>query len=257
MASYFTTSIATGQRLFVTDADPNTVISATRGSIALRVDAGNVALYLNTDNATAWAELTSSSATGTVDWTGVSQVQIADNAAAALAMGSTGLLNLLQFVTTNGAERLTYNGAVPFLVATGGLTVSAGTVTLPEASLNLASVTTDAANLSVTAGLFISVDHPAGAGFQDVVLPARVGGWRVVDAYILSGGAAGGSVQVQTAGGLANISNTMNPGAAAGAVTRANAIDLTAGTVASGATIRVNVVAGANAGTCFIRIEPR
>jgi hypothetical protein len=257
MASYFTTSIATGQRLFVTDADPNIVISATRGSIALRVDAGNVALYLNTDNATAWDELTSVSPTGTVDWQNVAQVLLADNSATALDIGSTGALNLLEFVTTNGAERLTYNGAVPLLVASGGLTVSAGSVSLPEASLNVASATTDAADLSVTAGLFISVNHPAGAGFQDVVLPARVGGWRVVDSYILSGGAAAGSVQVQTAGGLANISNTMNPGAAAGAVTRATGIDLTNGTVASGATIRVNVAAGANAGTCFIRIEPR
>jgi hypothetical protein len=84
-----------------------------------------------------------------------------------------------------------------------------------------------------------------------------VGGWRVVDAYILSGGAAAGNVQVQTAAGVANITNTMVPGAAAGDVTRAGNVNLTNGTVASGATIRVNVGAGANAGICFIRIEPR
>lgn len=271
MASYFTTSIATGQRLFVTDADPNTVISATRGSIALRVDAGNVALYLNTDNATAWAELTSSSATGTVDWTGVSQVLLADNSAAALDIGSTGALNLLEFKTTNGAERIDYNGAATFRIITGGLdvnaggltifagglSVNAGSVTLPENTLNIASVATDAANLQVSAGLFLPVSHPAGAGFQDVTLPARTGGWRVVDSYIISGGAAAGSVQVQTAGGGANITNPMVPSATLNGVTRAGVVDLTNGAVASGATIRVNVAAGALAGTCFIRIEPR
>lgn len=257
MASYFSTSIAPGQWFYVTDADPNAVITAPRGSVALRIDAGNVAIYLNTDAATAWAELTSSSATGTVDWTGVSQVLMADNSATALAFGSTGLLNLLQFVTTNGAERLTYNGVLPLLIATGGLQVSSGTVTLPEASLNLASASTDAADLQVTAGLFLPVPHLAGASFVDVTLPARVGGWRVVDAYILSGGAAAGSVQVQTAGGVANITNTMVPTGGVGDVTRALNINLPNGTVASGAVIRVNVVAGANPGTCFIRIEPR
>jgi hypothetical protein len=193
---------------------------------------------------------------GDLDLTGVDQITLLDNAAVALDIGSTGLLNLLRFSTTNGAEAMQYRGVLPFEIVTGGLTVSAGTVTLPQASLNVASVTTDAADGAVTAGLFLRKTHGAGASTTDVVLPARVGGWRIVDAYITSGGAAAGSVQVQTAGGAANITNAMVPGAAAGAITRANLVEPANNTVASGATIRLNVAAGALAGEAFIRIEP-
>ena len=94
-----------------------------------------------------------------------------------------------------------------------------------------------------------------GVGNTDTVLPARVGGWRVVDAYIVGGG-AGGTVTVQTGAGV-GISNGMTPGGAVGAIVRANLMDLTAGTLASGATVRVVGAAGTVAGTCFIRIEPR
>ena len=259
MASYFVTSIVEGQWFYVTDASPSGVITAPRGSVALRVDVGNESIWVNVSAAatgTSWARAISPDVNGNVDLTGVDQLTLADNAAIALDIGSTGLINLLRFITTNGAEQVQYRGALPFNIVTGGLTVSAGTVSLPEASLNVALASTDAADKVVTAGLFLRVAHLNGASFVDTVLPARVGGWRVVDAYINSGGAAAGSVQVQTAGGGANITNTMVPGAGAGDITRASNVNLTNGTLASGATIRVNVVAGALAGECFIRIEP-
>jgi hypothetical protein len=260
MASYFVTSIAPGQWFYSTDASPDGVISAPRGSAALRTDAGNVSLWLNVTAGgapgTNWERVLSPDINGDLDLTGVDQITLADNANPALDIGSTGLLNLLRFTTTNGAEAMQYRGVLPFEIVTGGLVVTAGTVTLPQASLNVASVTTDAANEAITAGLFLRATHGAGASTTDVVLPARTGGWRIVDAYISSGGAAAGSVQVQTAGGAANITNTMIPGGNVGAITRANLVDPANSTVASGATIRLNVAAGANAGEAFIRIEP-
>ena len=261
MASYFVTSIVEGQWFYTTDADPGGVISAPRGSVALRTDAGNESIYLNVTvgvgTSTNWSRVLSPDINKDLNLTGVDQITLADNANPALDIGSTGLLNLLRFITTNGAERMIYSGAQPFNIASGGLSITGGSVALPEGSLNVASASIDAANLVITAGLFLPVDHGAGASFIDYVLPIRVGGWRVVDAYIVSGGAAAGSVQLQTAGGVANITNTMVPGAAAGDITRAANVNLTNGTLASGATLRVNVAAGALAGTCFVRIEPR
>lgn len=260
MASYFTTSIASGQWFYVTDATPVGTISAPRGSLALRTDAGNEGIWINVTAGAApgtnWERVLSPDINGDLNLTDVDQITLLDNAAVALDIGSTGRLNLLRFDTVNGAEQVEYNGVLPFQINTGGLTVTAGAVSLPEASLNIASVSTDAADKVVTAGLFLRVAHLGGASFVDTALPARVGGWRVVDAYINSGGAAAGSVQVQTAGGAANITNTMVPGAAAGDITRAANVNLTNGTLASGATVRVNVAAGALAGSCFIRIEP-
>jgi len=271
MSSYFITSIVEGQWFYTTDADPNGAISAPRGSVALRTDAGNVGAWINVNGLTDWSTFLSVNSSGVLDLEDVSQIVLADNAATALQIGSTGALNLLVFRTTNGAEKVIYTGggtleitagglavnAGGITVFAGGLSVNAGSVTLPENTLNIASVATDAANQTISAGLFLVVQHLAGASFVDTLLPARVGGWRIVDAYINSGGAAAGSVQVQTAGGATNITNTMVPGAAIGEITRASNVDMTNGTLASGATVRVNVAAGALAGTCFIRIEPR
>lgn len=271
MSSTYITSFFPGNYFYTGDTDPNGVLSAPRGSQLIRTDAGNVRAYLNTDGATAWAYSPAIDPNGDLDLTGVDQILLTDNAATALQIGSTGALNLLRFVTTNGAEKVVYTGGGTFEITAGGLavnaggitifagglSVNAGPVTLPENTLNIASVATDAANQTISAGLFLVVQHLAGASFVDTSLPARVGGWRIVDAYINSGGAAAGSVQVQTAGGATNITNTMVPGAAIGDITRASNVDMTNGTLASGATVRVNVAAGALAGTCFIRIEPR
>jgi hypothetical protein len=254
MATQRITNIANdGVELYTVTSDPNGVILAASGSVALRTDNGNVGIFINNDDLTAWSKVPMIDATGDLDLVGVDQILIRDNNVAALAIGSTGKLNLLVFDTLNGAEQVEYNGVLPFLINTGGLTVTAGTVTLPEASLNVASATTDAATGVVTAALLLPVVY--GVGNTDTVLPARVGGWRVVDAYIIGGG-AGGNVTVQTGAGV-GISNAMVPGGAAGDVTRATNINLTNGLIASGGTVRVAGAAGTVAGTCFIRIEPR
>jgi hypothetical protein len=251
MASYFTTSIASGQWFYVTDADPNAVITANRGSVALRIDAGNVALYLNTDNATAWAEVTSSSATGTVDWTGVSQVLMADNSATALAFGSTGLLNLLQFVTTDAGERLIYNGVLPLLIATGGLTVSAGTVAFPAGSVDLALSALASANLAVASSFVLRLN--VGAGLTaTATLPARAGGWLVTDCWIVSGGASAGSVTVNNVTAAAAVSNGMLPGNAT-KVTRTT--DVANATFAGGGQLTA-VGVGNPASVCYVSFLP-
>jgi len=257
MAQFFTTSIVTGQWFYTTDANPNGVISATRASMALRFDANNASAWINTDGLTDWSRFLTVTTAGVLDLTSVSQILIADNDATAIQIGSTGALNLLSFDTLNGAERLVYNGASPYTVASGGLDVQAGTVSLPEGSLNVASAASDAGNELVSAGLFLRATFPAGGGggnTEDIILPFRTGGWRIVDAYITSGGAGGGSVQVRTAGG-ANITNPMPAGAGAGDISRATNVSLANGTVGSGATIRLNIAAGTAAGEVFIRVE--
>jgi hypothetical protein len=257
MAQFFTTSIVTGQWFYATDASPNGVISAPRASLALRFDVGNASAWINVDGLTDWNRFLTVTTAGTLDLTSVSQVLIADNDATSIQIGSTGALSLLSFDTLNGAERVVYNGASPYTIASGGLDVQVGPVTLPEGSLNVASAASDAGNELVSAGLFLRATFSAGGGggtTEDIILPFRAGGWRIVDAYITSGGAGGGSVQVQTAGAAA-ITNGMVPGAGAGDITRASNVNLTNGTVGSGATIRLVVAAGTAAGQAFIRVE--
>jgi hypothetical protein len=256
MASYFVTSIAPGQWFYSTDASPDAVISAPRGSVAIRTDAGNVSLWLNVTAGgapgTNWERVVSPDINGDLDLTGVDQITLADNAAVALDIGSTGLLNLLRFDTLNGAEQVEYNGVLPFQINTGGLTVTAGTVTLPEASLNVASASTDAADGVVTAGLFLRKTYPPGAGPTSVVLPARVGGWRVTDAYIVANG-GGGSLQVKN--GVADVTNAMGE-SGANKVTRPTDLLLANATFASAGTISLAGVAGTSGGSVFLRIEP-
>lgn len=256
MASYFVTSIVEGQWFYVTDASPDTVISAPRGSVAIRTDAGNESLWLNVtagaNPGTNWERVLSPNINGDLDLTGVDQITLLDNASPALDIGSTGLLNLLRFITTNGAEAVEYNGVNPFKINTGGLNVVAGTVALPEASLNVASATTDAADGAVTASLALRKTYPAGAGPTTVVLPARVGGWRVVDAYIVANG-AGGSLRLFN--GVTPITNAMAEGGV-NAIARATALDLAAGVFPSAGSITLTGVAGTSGGSVFVRVEP-
>jgi hypothetical protein len=249
MAAYFVTSIAPGQYFYSTDADPNAVVSAPRGSVALRTDVGNVALYLNTSatTGTVWTEVANTT------YDNFQQITLADNLNPALDIGSTGLLNLLRFITTNGAEQVAYNGPVPFLINTGGLQVNAGTVTLPQASLNLPLSTSGMANLGTGAVFEMRIDFPATINNDtNAVLPARAGGFRLTDAHVISGG-AGGNVQVQTGGAVTTVAN-MGLGAL-GAVSRAT--NVVPNTVyASGAVVRIRSDAGITAaGTAYIRFE--
>lgn len=250
MASTYITSFFPGNFFFTGDTDPNGVLSAPRGSQLIRTDAGNVRSYLNIDGVTAWAYSPAADANGDLSLVGVDQILLTDNSATALAFGSTGLLNLLVIDTVNGAEQVEYNGVLPFLINTGGLTVVTGTVTLPPVSLNVALAATAISSGIVGASLELRVSYPAGAGPTDIVLPAR--GLRVTDARIVSGG-AGGTVQVQTAAGATNVTDAMAPGAA-GALTRAASI--TNPSFVPGATIRIAGAAGTVAGNVYVVFEP-
>jgi hypothetical protein len=249
MAQYFTTSIATGQWFYTTDATPVGAITAPRGSVALRFDAGNVGAWINTNSLTDWSAFLVVTSAGVLNLASVSQIFLADNSATALQIGSTGKLNLLVFDTLDGAEQVEYNGVLPFLINSGGLNVLTGTVTLPASSLNVALAAAPISSGIVGASLELRVSYPAGAGPTDIVLPAR--GLRVTDARLVSGG-AGGTVQVQT-GGAAAVTDAMTPGAA-GAITRAASIINQ--TFASGATIRIAGAGGTVAGNIYVTFEP-
>lgn len=257
MASYFVTSIVEGQWFYVTDATPVATISAPRGSLAIRTDVGNESVWINVtagaNPGTDWERILSPNINGDLDLTGVDQITLLDNAAVALDIGSTGLLNLLRFITTNGAEGVEYNGVNPFKINTGGLNVVAGTVSLPAASLNLPLAATGMADLGTGAVFEVRIDFPLTANNNtDATLPARAGGFRLVDAHVISGG-AGGNVQVQTGGGVTTVQN-MALGAL-GNVTRAgNIVPNT--TYASGAVVRIRSDAGITAaGTAYVRFE--
>lgn len=266
MSSYFITSIVEGQWFYTTDANPNAVISSPRGSLAIRTDAGNAGVWINVDGLTDWSNFLNVNSSGVLDLTSVSQILLKDDSAG-VQVGSTGALNLFTFVTTNGAERISYNGALSFRIVSGGLdvnaggitvfagglSVNAGAVSLPEGSLNTALATQDAADKTVSAGLFIPVVYPAGATGATVLLPARVGGWRVVDTYIVANG-NGGSLQVFN--GASAVSGVMNEGGA-NVITRTSSLTLANASFASGGTITLTCPAGTSGGTCFIRIEPR
>lgn len=266
MSQYFTTSIATGQWFYTTDADPNGVIAATRASVALRFDVGNAGAWINTNGATDWSRFLTVTSGGILDLTAVDQIVLADNDANALQIGSTGALNLLRFVTTNGAEEIQYTAPQPFEITSGGLAVNAGGITVfggglsinagavafPIGSLDVAfSAKPMIGSGTISSTLELRIDYPAGAGPTDVVLPLR--GLRATDARIIGGG-AGGTVQVQTAGGASNVTNAMTPGAAVGDVTRA--LNIANALFAPGATIRVVGGAGTLAGTLCVTFEP-
>lgn len=259
MASYFVTSIVEGQWFYVTDASPDTVISAPRGSLAIRTDAGNESVWINVtagaNPGTNWERIISPNINGDLDLTGVDQITLLDNAAVALDIGSTGLLNLLRFVTTNGLEGVEYRGAVPFKVVTGGLQVVAGSVVLPQNSLDSSLVASPVSPTITGMSLELRLDYPAAPGGPAVaVLPARSSGFRVTDFRVVAGG-AGGNVRLQTAGGASNVSNLIGLGAAAaGDVVRVT--NLSNQTFAGGAQIQIVVGAGTLAGQGYITLEP-
>lgn len=258
MATQYVTSIyPDGVYLYTVTTDPNGAITAPSGSLALRTDNGNASIYLNDNDATAWVRLLDVTATGDLDLTGVSQITLLDNANPALNIGSTGLLNLLSLVTTNGAEGVEYNGVNPFKVNTGGLNVAAGTVTLPNNTLNVATAAIAALAGSVTASLTLRVTHPGGAVTVSTVLPARAGGWRVLDAMVVASaaGLAGSSVRVRTTtpadvSSALNLDNTV----IAGTVNRTTSLTNTV--FASGATIDVTGTGTPAASNVFITLAP-
>lgn len=155
--------------------------------------------------------------------------------ATALRFGTAAVPGMMVFNTSGGLQTIQF--------VEGALT-------------NLSNAVADTADGVLQVGFWLPKTFPAGAGPTDVVLPARVGGWRVTDAYInnTSGGAGGGTLQVQTGGGAA-ISDAMVPGAA-NALTRAGQIISAGAVIPSGGTLRLAGVAGTTGGTAYVRIEP-
>lgn len=258
MATQRITNIANDSvELYTVTSDPNGALLAASGSVALRTDNGNVSIYLNDNDLTSWVSFPTIDASGVLDLTGVSQISLLDNNATALSIGSTGKLNLMVFDTLNGAEQVEYNGVQPFLINTGGLTVTAGTVAFPNNTVNIATAAIAALAGSVTAALTLRVTHPGGAVPVNTVLPVRAGGWRVLDAMVVAGGVGGAAaaVQVQTSGALGVSSNLVIDGAVvAGTVVRTTSLLNTV--FASGATIVVQGINAPAASNVFITLAP-
>lgn len=130
-------------------------------------------------------------------------------------------------------------------------------VTFSESALsNLAIGSRAASNGAVDAGFWIRIPYLSAAGGPtDTALPARTGGWRAVDGYIVSGGASAGTVTVQTAGGAATVSDAMVPSVlGAGGITRMALVQNN--TFAGGAIVRIAPAGGAPSGEAFLRLEP-
>lgn len=256
MPANYVTSILEGQDFYVTDIDPNAVVTAKRGSLAIREDDGNVTVYINTTvGATGvgstWVVLMQ---TG---WTGISQILLRDNASPALDIGSTGLVNLLRFITLNGAEKIQYRGPTPFDIVTGGLNVIAGTVAFPPNTVNIATAAIAALAGSVTSALTLRVSHLGGATTTSTVLPARAGGWRVLDvmAVATAAGGAGSTLTVKTTT-PSDVSSALDLGAGVvnGSVVRTASLLNTV--FAGGATIDVVGVGTPAASNVFITLAP-
>jgi hypothetical protein len=123
--------------------------------------------------------------------------------------------------------------------------------------LDVAVASTDAASNTITAGLWLPVAVTGGGGTNVITLTqVRSGGWRVVDAYIVSGGATAGDVTVQRGSDNAAITNAMVPGNA-DVVTRATSILLANATIANQGTLKFVTAGATPACTAFVRLEPR
>jgi hypothetical protein len=121
--------------------------------------------------------------------------------------------------------------------------------------INVALQQIAAVDGGLAAGIWLRKTYVAADGNLDVVLPVRTGGWRVVDAYIISDGGGGAeSLQVQTTAAVA-ITDAMVRGAA-NVITRAASVDRVAGAIASGGSVRLaKAGGGASGGEAFVRIE--
>lgn len=96
-------------------------VAGVRGSIAIRIDAGNVGLLQNVDGTLAgWTPVIL--AGGAIAFTTAATWTLLDNSATALVIGATGATSMLTFDTTNGAEAVAVGAR---LTTTDG--VSSGT----------------------------------------------------------------------------------------------------------------------------------
>jgi hypothetical protein len=243
MPAQYVTSIVEGQDFYVADIDPTGVVSAPRGSVCLRVDSGNALVYYNVTVAnspgTTWVPML------TTDWTDIgTQITLLDNANPALQVGPAGFLDLLKFITTNGAEQIVMRSSAAAVQITGGFglefTGAAAQIKAVGASALLDVGANAQSNTAAASGLaaLVTADYtiPANASGVDVdttfVLPAGRP-LSVVDAYVVSSGTAAGSIQARTTTG--GITNAMVPGATLNAITRPTTV--AGNTIAAGGSL--------------------
>jgi hypothetical protein len=216
------------------------------GDLCIRSDTGSLYTATTLVN-TGWQEVsaTSFTAVGNITWL------LNDNNAAALDIGSTGATNLLRFVTTNGTEQLEYRGGAALEIITGGLEVDAGNVVIAEGLLpNLAVAVADYAVNTLVPTFTIATDHGGGNADQAFTLPARTGGWRLIDAYVRSTAGTGGNLTLKDAAGGNAMTDAIVPGNA-NVITRAAQIIVGEQVAASGSTPVWDGAASTPATTCY------
>ena len=169
----------------------------------------------------------------------LASITLVDNQAVALQIGAAGALNILTITTTNGAEVVNVN-------AVNGLRVT-------ERTFNVANACVPKSAYDVVAALRVSIIYPGGVNTTSIAMPARTGGWRVVDAYLRSGGATGGTATVQNHTAAA-ITNAMVPGNA-DIITRAASINNGNAVIAGGNNLSIVTILGTPSGEAFISIE--
>ena len=216
------------------------------GDLCVRTDTGGLYVATTVVN-TGWIEVSAQNITalGDLAWL------LNDNSATALDVGSTGLTNLLRFITTNGAELMEYRGANPLNIVTGGLTVTAGTVTIGESLLaSLFTAVADYAVDTLTPTFVVRTDHAGGNVEDAFTLPARTGGWRLVDAFVRSRGGTAGNLTLLDATGGNAMTDAIVPGNA-DVVTRAGSLVQAQEDVATGAVPVWSGAGGPPATTCY------
>jgi hypothetical protein len=253
MPAQYVTSIVEGQDFYVADIDPTGVVSAPRGSVCLRVDAGNALVYYNATVAnspgTTWVPLLST------DLTDITQLILAANANPALQIGPAATLDLLKFVTTTGAAQVLVNTSQAALTLTGGFGIN-----LTGASATFSAVNKDALDIAKNAasqgvssqglGAIVTAEYavPANSSGGNVdtnFVLTTTRSVSVIDAYVVSSGTAAGSVQLRTTG--SGITDAMVPGGpTVNTLTRATV--MAANTLAAGATLVVRTATGTAAG---------
>ena len=258
MPAQYVTSIVEGQDFYVADIDPTGTVSAPRGSVCLRVDVGNAAIYYNATVAnapgTTWVPVL------TTDLTDITQLILAANANPALQIGPAATLDLMKFVTTAGAAQVLVNTAQAAFTLTGGfgisLTGAAATITaVNKDALDIAKNAAGQAAAVTGMGAVITGTYPfpanaTGVDVDNLVVLTNTRSVSVIDAYVLSGGAGGAGVSVRTAA-LVQVVAAMAPSATVDGVTRAGVI-APGNAYAAGSTLVIRTTNGTLAGRCRI-----
>ncbi len=200
-----------GQGFHVLASDPNsgagysTLVQA--GDVLFRTDLRSI--YTNpTGGATTWVPVL----TGTLP--AALSTLLIDNNATAWRIGSTGLLNILTFDTTDGDENIILNGASQHQIQTGGLLVTAGNVNIGTGLLRSLSTAVENFAVNVLAPTFTIVTNHAGGNVEQNVGPmlARPNGWRLVRAYTRSTGGTAGTLTLLDATSGNAMTNAIVPG---------------------------------------------